>query len=44
MKDVDAVAQTFQPEDNLIAKYKRYTDGTARTEVADAIRQGKGLP
>ena len=44
VKDVDAVAQTFQPEDNLIAKYKRYTDGTARTEVADAIRQGKGLP
>ncbi len=36
--------KTIQPQDALRASYSRYADGSAKTEVADAIRQGTNLP
>ena len=44
VKELEAVTKTVQPQDKLMAKYQRYSDGTAKTQVADAIRQGTVLP
>ena len=41
---VESVQKTVQPTDKLCEKYTHYADGSAKTEVADAIRQGEGLP
>ena len=44
VKELEAVKKTVQPQDKLMDKYQRYIDGTAKTQVADAIRKGTGLP
>ena len=44
LKQVPSVQKTIQPMDKLAATYDRYATGKAKTEVADAIRQGTTLP
>ena len=39
-----SVIATLADEDRLLAKYKRYADDSAKTEVADAIRKGTVFP
>nr|KAG5699445.1 hypothetical protein BaRGS_016291 [Batillaria attramentaria] len=43
-KSRPCVSATMAPEDKLIAKYQRYADDTAQTQVAEAIRKGTALP
>ena len=40
----DAVRGTLADEQKLIGMYQRYADNTAKTLVADAIRQGTAFP
>lgn len=44
VKNVPAVKTTLQDEDKLLATYQRYADGSARSQVADAIRKGGAMP
>ncbi len=44
VKGLECVKQTMADEERLIAKYKRYENDTAETEVATAIRKGTALP
>jgi len=39
-----SVVKTVADEQKLIESYKRYADNVAKSEMADAIRQGKVLP
>ena len=39
-----SVKSTMPDWTRLVAKYQRYADNTAKTEVADAIRSGTTLP
>ena len=39
-----SVFSTLQNKEKLIAKYQRYADNSAKTEVAEAIRRGQTLP
>ena len=41
MKEVESIKKTLQPRDRLMEKYKDYAAGTAASEMADAIRDGK---
>jgi glutathione S-transferase len=41
---VPSFKDTVQPTDKLVQFYNRYADGTAASQVGDAIRTGKGLP
>ena len=42
--ELDSVKGTLADKNELLAQYKRYADGSAKSEVADAIREGKALP
>ncbi|ELT89606.1 hypothetical protein CAPTEDRAFT_190410 [Capitella teleta] len=44
VKETKSFRGTQQEEEKLIASYERYAVGTAKTEVADAIRKGHQLP
>ena len=39
-----SVVKTLPKWDDLIAMYLRYANNTAKTEVADAIRDGTAMP
>ena len=41
---MESVKKTIQPVDKLCGMYTRYADGSAKSEVADAVRKGRGLP
>ena len=41
---VEGVKKTMQPIEKLIKKDSIYADNTAKSELADAIRQGTALP
>ena len=38
------VKNTLQDDEKLIASYKRYADGSAKSQVGDAIRKGGPMP
>ena len=44
VKSVPAVKATLQDEDKLLDMYWRYADGSAKSQVAEAIRKGGALP
>ena len=42
--ELEAFKATKADDNQLIAKYKRYADNTAKTLVADAVNQGLPMP
>lgn len=42
--DVSWVKTTLQDKEKLIGSYAKYADNTASSQVAQAIKLGKGLP
>lgn len=44
VKNDPAVKNTLQDDEKLIASYKRYADGSAKSQVGDAIRKGGPMP
>lgn len=44
VQDVPSYKATEQPEEKLQKSYERYADGTAASEVGEAIRKGTALP
>ena len=44
VQQVRSFQATVQPSDKLIESYDRYATGRAKTQVADAVRQGLQLP
>ena len=38
------VKSTVADEARLIASYQRYADGTAKSKVGDAVRNGTAMP